>query len=135
MAELDLITPVDDSGLFRAASALAPDAVSVDDWIASFITFSDVAGCNPARDTLEPVVIGGEAGRLRGFCGNPRAIEHEATVVVGRRVYVFTLFSAPPEPSSFRQSDSRALFDAFASTIELHPEDAQAQPSIVPGPS
>jgi hypothetical protein len=133
MSELDLITPVAAPGLFRAASALAPDATSVDDWIAEFITMSDFADCNPPRETLEQVVIGGKAGRLRGFCGNSPAAEIEATVVVESRVYVFTLFSGVE--SGAIEADERALFDAFAATIELHPEDAQAQPSIVPSPS
>ena len=132
MSELDLIAPVADPGLFRAASALAPDAGSVDDWIAEFITMSDFADCNPPRESLEQVVIGGKAGRLRGFCGNSPATEIEATVVVGSRVYVFTLFSGVENAI---EADERALFDAFAATIELHPEDAQARPSIVPGPS
>jgi hypothetical protein len=130
---LDLITPVVGPRLFRAASALAPDAASVDDWIAEFITMSDFADCNPPRETLEPVVIGGKAGRLRGFCGNPPATEIEATVVVDRRVYVFTLFSFVE--SGAIEADERALFDALAATITLSPENAQARPSIVPGPS
>jgi hypothetical protein len=133
MSELDLITPVAAPGLFRAASALAPDAASVDDWIAEFITMSDFADCNPPRETLEQVVIGGKAGRLRGFCGKSPAAEIEATVVVGSRIYVFTLFSGVE--SGAIEADERALFDAFAATIELQPEDAQARPSIVPGPS
>jgi hypothetical protein len=135
LRELDEFVPVGDLELFRAASALAPDAALVDDWIAQFITMSNVAECNPPRETLEQVVIGGEAGRLRGFCGNPPATEIEATVVVGRRVYVFTLFNGGGEGSGAIEADERALFDAFTSTIELHPEDAQAPASIVPGPS
>jgi hypothetical protein len=135
MSELDLIAPVGDSALFRAASALAPDAASVDDWIAEFITMSDIAECNPPRETLEQVVIGGKAGRLRGFCGDPPATEIEATVVVGNRVYVFTLFRGGGEGSGAIEADERALFDAFAATITLSPDNAQARPSIVPGPS
>jgi hypothetical protein len=135
IGELDLIAPVGDDALFRAASALAPDAASVDDWIAEFITFSPTADCNPPRETLEPVVIDGKAGRLRGFCGNPPATEIEATVVVGNRVYVFTLFRGGGEGSGAIEADERALFDAFAATITLSPENAQARPSIVPGPS
>jgi hypothetical protein len=135
MSELDLIAPVGDAALFRAASALAPDAASVDDWIAEFITFSPIAECNPPRETLEPVVIGGQAGRLRGFCGNPPATEIEATVVVGNRVYVFTLFRGGGEGSGAIEADERALFDAFAATVTLSPENAQPRPSNEPGPS
>jgi hypothetical protein len=82
---------------------------------------------------LELVVIGGKAGRLRGFCGNSPAAEIEATVVVDSRVYVFTLFSGVE--SGAIEADERALFDAFAATITLSPENAQVRPSVEPGPS
>ena len=36
------------------------------------------------------MTIDGYAGRLRGFCDSEREVE--ATVVVGDRVYMFTLF-------------------------------------------
>ncbi|HXU85765.1 MAG TPA: hypothetical protein VN773_08160 [Verrucomicrobiae bacterium] len=118
--------------LFRSASGLMPDRSVVDDWITQHLTFSDVAACSPPRNTLEVVIIGGQSGRLRGFCST--ATEIEATVVVDRRVYMFTLFFG--EDWTAGESKARALFDAFASTIELHPEDARGpSPGPVPGAS
>jgi hypothetical protein len=118
--------------LFRSASGLMPDGAVVDDWITQHLTLSDVAACSPPRNTLEEVVIGGQSGRLRGFCST--ATEIEATVVVDRRVYMFTLFFG--EGWTAGEGEARALFDAFASTIELHPEDARGpSPGPVPGAS
>ncbi len=107
----DSVASPGDRPIFRAASALLPEDAVVDAWIAENITFSDVPGCAPPRDTLEAVVIDGQPGRLRDSCG-----EVEATVVAGRRVYVFTLFVGPSGVGG-----ARALFDAIAATMELAP--------------
>jgi len=59
-----------------------------------------------------------EVGRIRDGCEGEVEATVVATVVVGRRVYLFTLFNDEP--------DRRAVFDAFAETIDLRPEDAPA---------
>jgi len=105
---------------FRAASAVAPEGVVIDDWIDSFITTAGDNSCNPKRITLPEFTIDGQAGRIRVTCPN----EIEATVVVGRRAYAFVLFSGSP--------DVRAMFDAFAATIDLRPEGAPAAPTPTP---
>ena len=110
-------------GLFRGASAVIPGGAVVDDWIRQFITQSDVAVCNPARDSLEPVTIDGQAGRLRGFCDDAKEVE--ATVVVGKRVYVFTLYLGERANT---EAGERALLNALLATIALNPADAQVTP-------
>ena len=52
----------------------------------------------------------------RGGSGRSVRAEIEATVVVGGRLYLFTLY--------LEASDARAVFDAYASTIDLRPEEA-----------
>ena len=110
---------------------MVPDGMVIDDWISQNITNADKAGCASPRGTLEQVTIDGQPGRLRGWCGDPPAMEIEATVVVNNRVYVFTLFRGSREGSS--EADERALFDAFSATIKLNPDDAEGSPG--PGPS
>jgi hypothetical protein len=121
---------------FRAASAVLPDGAVADDWIDEFMTYSSLEECAPPRNTLEEVVIGGQPGRLRGFC-EPSALEIESTVIVGSRVYMFTLFF---DEWTAGEANARAWFDAFVATIQLQPGDAlgpTAAPSAGPsaGPS
>jgi hypothetical protein len=124
MAEpLDYIAPPG-SVAFRAGSTLIPDGAVVDEWIRQYLTMSSVVGCNPPRTDLEPVTIDGQPGRLRGFC-NP-GDEVEATVVVGRRVYLFTLFLGDRVDT---EAGERALFNALLATIDLRPEAALVAPS------
>jgi hypothetical protein len=108
---------------FRAASAVAPEGVLIDDWIDSYMTTAGDNTCNPRRSTLPEITIDGQAGRIRTTCPS----EVEATVVVGRRAYMFTLSSESP--------DIRAIFDAFAATIDLRPEGAPVAPTPTPSPS
>jgi hypothetical protein len=109
----------------RAASAVAPEGVVIDDWIDSYMTTAGDNTCNPRRSTLPEITIDGQAGRIRTTCPN----EVEATVVVGRRAYMFTLSSESDSP------DKQAMFDAFAATIDLRPEGAPAAPTPTPSPS
>ena len=110
---------------FRAMSVLVPDGQSIDDFIVGNLTASANAACSPRPDTLEAVTIDGHEGRVRGFCGEPPATEIEASVVIGRRVYLFTLFwyASVPAPT---EAEVRASFDAFTATITLDPESARA---------
>jgi hypothetical protein len=110
---------------FRAASAVAPEGVVIDDWIDSYMTTAGDNTCNPRRSTLPEITIDGQAGRIRTTCPN----EVEATVVVGRRAYMFTLSSESDSP------DKQAMFDAFAATIDLRPGGAPAAPTPTPSPS
>jgi hypothetical protein len=95
--------------VFRAASTKVPaDLTSVDAWIEKVITPSDGSPCGPPRSTLPEIIIDGQAGRIWAGCD-----EVEATVALGERVYLFTLFNDA--------ADARAIFDALAATIDLQP--------------
>jgi hypothetical protein len=102
----------------RGASMEVPDGVSIDEWVDRNVAGYQPGGCSePRREQLE-VTIDGQSGRIWEGCPD----EIEATVVAGGRVYLFTLFG---------EDASRALFDAYAATIDLRPEDA-AVPSASP---
>jgi hypothetical protein len=100
------------SHTFRGASSLAPGTASIDDWIDRGF---QPGGCQVRRSEQAEITIDGQPGRIWEGCPN----EIEATVAVGRRVYVFSLFGAADVPDV-----SRAVFDAYASTIDLRPEEA-----------
>jgi hypothetical protein len=117
---------------FRALSAVVPDGLSADDFIVGTLTTSPIAACSPRPDTLPVVTIDGHEGRVRGFCGEPPATEIEATVVISRRVYLFTLFWYAKTPAP-NEAEVRAWFDAFTATITLDPPEAAGSPN--PSPS
>ena len=96
---------------FRGASTLTPDGISIDDWIDRGV---QSGGCGVRRSEQPEITIDGQPGRIWEGCPN----EIEATVAIGQRVYVFSLFGE--EASTV----SRAVFDAYASTIDLRPEEA-----------
>ena len=114
----------------RALSRAVPDGVVVDDWILQTLQQSDDPGCMPRRDTMESVTIDGNEGRVLGFCGTPPAPQIEATVVVDKRAYLFTLFDPQEAPS---EAEARALFDRLTTTITLDPGSAGGSPN--PSPS
>lgn len=98
---------------FRAASAPLPDGLPrVNDWIDEYLTFGD-PNCVPPRETQELISIDGAPGRLIDACG-----QVEATIVLEGHVYMFTLWLGGDQVTN-----GRALFDAFATTIDLRPED------------
>jgi hypothetical protein len=111
MTEVDVI----DAGLsavFKGASAEIPfedgsDGFSADDWVHG--NRPDV--CGPSRSQPAEITIDGWSG-LVSECEK----RIEATVVAGGRLYFFTL--------EHDRSDARAVFDAFAATIDLTPETA-----------
>jgi hypothetical protein len=115
---------------FRALSRPIPDGVVVDDWVLSTLQDSDDPACMPRRDTMEPVTVDGHDGRILGFCGVPPAPQIEATFVVDKRAYLFTLYDTRVEPNA---EDARALFDRLAATITLDPASALGSPK--PSPS
>jgi hypothetical protein len=110
---------------FRALSVAVPDGVVVDDWVSQKLTHSGDARCMPPRNTLESVTVDGNQGRILGFCGVPPAPQIEATVLAGKRAYLFTLFDSR-EPAS--EGEARALFDRLMTTITLDPASAGGSP-------
>lgn len=114
----------------RTVARGVPDGVVVDDWILGTLQRSDDPGCMPPRNTMETVTISGHEGRILGFCGLPRAPQIEATVVVDKVAYLFTLFDGRGVPD---EGEARALFDKFLTTITLDPASAVGSPT--PSPS
>jgi hypothetical protein len=107
---------------FRGASTPIPDGDSVDDWVDRNVGGGlEPGGCGVPRSEQLGITIDGQPGRIWEGCPN----EIEATVAVGQRVYVFSLFAgglAAGDPDA--STVSRAIFDAYASTIDLRPEEA-----------
>ena len=94
------------SAVFKGASTEVPEG-SIDDWIDGITP----GGCGSTRSQQSQITIDGQSGWI-AECLN----EINANVVAGDRVYLFTLLHD--------RSDARAVFDAFAATIELTPETA-----------
>jgi hypothetical protein len=113
------------SAVLRGASGGIPDmengfiagsdGVSIDEWVDDQI--EDYGGCGVPRSQQAEITIDGQSGRI-SECPN----EIEATVVAGGRLYLFTLLHT--------RSDARAVFDAFAATIDLTPEAAVDFPNL-----
>ena len=106
-------------GTFRGSSTEIPDGVTIDDWVdRSVVHYQPGSACGAPRRELPEVTIDGQPGRITLDCPG----EIEATVVAGGRLYLFTLIT---------DDASRPVFDAYAATIHLRPEDA-AVPSTAP---
>jgi hypothetical protein len=103
------------SAVFKGASIEAPE------WEGSIDGFVDditPGGCGATRSQQTEITIDGRSGWI-AECPN----EIDALVVAGGRLYLFTLLH--------QRSDGRAVFEAFAATIDLTPETA-ADPNDVP---
>jgi hypothetical protein len=102
--------------IFRGASMpiIWEDAVSVDQWVDDYVLHGH---CGAPRGQQEEITIDGNSGRVAECAGGV-----VATLVAGGRVYLFTL--------SDEGSDARAVFDAFAATIELTWRTAYAFPKL-----
>ena len=88
----------------------------VDGWIDYMV--EDVPGvCHVPRSQQPEISIDGQPGRI-SECPN----RIDATVLAGGRLYVFTLVHD--------RSDARAVFNAFAATIDLTPETAIDYPAL-----
>ena len=85
------------------------DGVSIDDWIDEYIS---AGGCYVPRSEQAEITIDGQSGRISDECPDKVV----ATVVVGGRLYLFTLCTTARTPGP--------CFDAFAATIDLRPEEA-----------
>ena len=115
---------------FQGASTEIPDGVSIDEWVDDYFS---PAGCDVPRSQQVEITIDGQSGWIWGCPGAPDTAPGEkidtgdgseihATVVAGGRLYFFTLLHM--------RSDGRAVFDAFAATIDLTPETAVDVPSL-----
>ena len=87
---------------------------SIDDYIDDYVLDG---GCGAPRSQQAEISIDGQSGKI-AECSN----EIVATVVAGGRIYGFTLLHGG--------GDARADFDAFADTIRLTPETADAIPPL-----
>ena len=109
VAEFDFINIAPNT--FRGTSMVAPGTVPIDDWIDQSVVHYQPGGCGVPRSEQPEITIDGQPGRIWEGCPN----EIEATVVVDGRLYLFTLFG---------DAVTREVFDAYASTIDLRPEEA-----------
>ena len=110
------------AAVFKGAStelAWIPNGVSVDAQVDAYMSDDYVlpGGCGVPRGQQAEITIDGQSGRI-SECPN----RIEATVVAGGRLYLFTLLAG--------RSDARAVFDAFAATIDLTPETAVDYPGL-----
>jgi hypothetical protein len=118
------------AAVFKGASTEAPSDLpcldaddepipcgSIDDQIDLFLPHVLPGGCGIPRSQQAEITIDGRSGRV-AEC--PSRIE--ATVVFHGRLYLFTL--------SHDRRDARAVFDAFAATIDLTPETAVDFPAM-----
>jgi len=93
------------------------DADSTDEQVDTYLSDVLPDGCGVPRSQQAEITIDGQPGRI-AECPN----HIEATVVAGDRLYVFAL--------SHDRGDARAVFDAFAATIELTPGTAIDFPAM-----
>jgi hypothetical protein len=108
------------TGGLRAASVEAPSGVTIDEaFVDDWVLGIQPGGCALPGSTLPQMTIDGQQARISTSCPN----EITGTIVIGRRVYEFTLFG--------EASNLRDVFDAYAATIDLTPETA-AKPSSSP---
>jgi hypothetical protein len=105
--------------MFVGASMEIADGSSIYDWIDDYIS---AGGCYVPRNEQAAITIDGHSGRISDECPDKVV----ATVVVDGRLYLFAMLH--------NRADARALFDAFAATIDLRPEDI-AVPSSTPASS
>jgi hypothetical protein len=108
------------AAVLKGASAAMEDGASIpDEKVDEFLSGEYVSpgGCGVPRSQQAAVTIDGQSGRI-SECPN----RIDATVVADGRLYLFTLLA--------HRSDARAVFDAFAATIDLTPETAVDYPGM-----
>ena len=115
---------------FRGLSRPVPDGVAVDDWVLRTLQHTDDPGCAPPRNTMDSVTVDGHDGRILGFCGTPPTPQIEATVVIDKTAYLYTLYDGRGTPN---EAEARALFDRLMTATKLDPASIQGSPS--PSPS
>jgi hypothetical protein len=111
---------------FQGASTEIPDGASIDDGVDAYLSEDSVSpgSCRAPRSQQAEITIDGRPGKILECPKTTEAAVNEvvATVVAGGRLYLFALLSD--------RSDFRAVFDAFAATIELTPETAVTYPGL-----
>ncbi|MBI2764083.1 MAG: hypothetical protein HYX54_10150 [Chloroflexi bacterium] len=108
------------AAVFKGASTTEfPDGDSTDQRVDEYLSGDNVlpGGCGVPRSQQAEITIDGQSGRI-SRCPN----RIEATVIAGGRLYLFILLHD--------RSDARAVFDAFAATIDLTPETAIDYPGL-----
>jgi hypothetical protein len=109
------------AAVFKGASTNSGfgDEGSIDERVDEYFSDDYVlpGGCGVPRSQQEEITIDGQSGKI-SECAN----RIEATVVAGGRLYLFTLLHD--------RGDARAVFDAFAATIDLTPETAVEFPAM-----
>lgn len=95
------------AAVFKGASTEIPDGASVDDWVDGMTP----GGCGAPRSQQEEITIDRQSAWI-AECPN----EIDANVFIDGRIYLFTLLHD--------RTDARAVFDAFAATIDLTPGTA-----------
>ena len=107
------------------ASTVIPDGVSIDAWVDAAVEKYLPFSCSVPRSQQAEISIDGQSGRISEesptWCPNKVV----ASVVVDGRLYLFMIIHNPGK-------DGRALFDTFAATIDLRPEDAAVTSSPTP---
>jgi hypothetical protein len=115
---------VTDTITIRGGSVKAPDGVTVDDaWMDDVFLGIQPGGCANPSSSLPEITIDGQPARISTSCPG----EVTGTVVAGGRAYEFTMWSDA--------RNLREVFDAYAATIHLRPEDAKNPASPSPTPS
>lgn len=102
------------AAVFKGASTAKPGWPSIDEW---FDEYASRGGCGAPRRQQAEITIDGYVGRI-AECPN----EIVATVHTSGRFYLFTVLHD--------RSDARAVFDAFAATIDLTPPTAVDFPDL-----
>jgi hypothetical protein len=122
------VVETDVATVFRGASIDLPERPSgfsddeVDEFVSGLVEEVVPDGCGVPRSQRVEITIDGQSGSV-AECAN----RIEATVVVGGRLYLFTL--------SHDRSDARAVFDAFLATIDMRPGTAVDFPNMTTRPT
>jgi len=103
------------AAVFKGASIGMDAEDRSDEWVDT--TIADYTACGVPRSQQAQITIDGQPGRI-SECPN----RVEAIIIAGRRLYLFTL--------AHERGDARAVFDAFAATIDLTPETAVNYPGL-----
>lgn len=92
------------AAVFKGASTEVPEESPIDEWVDGITP----GGCGSTRSQQAKITIDGRSAWIAECPG-----EIDANVAAGDRIYLFTLLHD--------RSDARAVFDAFAATIDLTP--------------
>ena len=102
---------------FMGASIAIPDGVSIDAWVDAAVVKYLPFSCSLPRSQQAEISIDGQSGRISEGLPTWCPDKVLATVVFDGRLYFFMAIHNP-------DVDGRAIFDTFAATIDLRPEEA-----------